>query len=81
MSGCAVCVHDLYQETLEDYNSSVTAVRTSLTAMKVPMEEWPESIRPGSERQTPLPAPAVSRNAFQEMERALEARREAQAQS
>ena len=81
MSGCAICVHDLYQESLEDYNSSVTAVRTSLTAMKVPLEEWPESIRPGSERQTPLPAPAVSLNAFREMERALKARREAQAQS
>lgn len=81
MSGCAVCVHDLYQESLEDYDSSVTAVRTSLTAMKVPVEEWPESIRPGSERQTPLPAPAVSLNAFKEMERALKARRGAQVQS
>jgi hypothetical protein len=81
MSGCAVCVHDLYQESLEDYNSSVAAVRTSLAAMKVPVEDWPESIRPESERQMPLPASAVSLNAFQEMERALKARREAQAQS
>ena len=81
MSGCAVCVHDLYQESLDDYNSSVAAVRASLAAMTVPVEEWPETIRPDSERRTPLPASGVSLSAFQEMERALKARQMAQAQS
>jgi hypothetical protein len=81
MSGCAVCVHDLYQESLDDYNASVTAVCASLTDMKVPEEEWPETIRPGSEKRMSLPASSLSLNAFQEMERALKARREAQAQS
>jgi hypothetical protein len=78
MSGCAVCVHDLYQESLDDYNASVAAVRASLADMKVPEDEWPETIRPGAEKRTSLP-PSLS--AFQEMERALKARREAQAQS
>ena len=78
MSGCAVCVHDLYQESLDGYNASVAAVRASLADMKVPEDEWPETIRPGAEKRTPLP-PSLS--AFQEMERALKARREAQAQS
>jgi hypothetical protein len=81
MSGCAVCVQDLYQESLDDYNASVAAVRASLTDMKVPEDEWPETVRPGAEKQTSLPTSNPSRSAFQEMERALKARREAQAQS
>ncbi|KAH9983158.1 oxidoreductase-like protein [Russula compacta] len=81
MSGCAVCVHDLYQESLDDYNTSVAAVRASLTAMQVPVEEWPEIICPSSERRTSLSAPSISLSAFQEMERALKARRGAQAPS
>jgi Oxidoreductase-like protein, N-terminal len=76
MSGCAVCVHDLYQESLDDYNASVAAIRASLTNMKVPEDEWPETIRPGAEK-----ASSPSLSAFQEMERALKARRGAQAQS
>jgi len=81
MSGCAVCIYDLYQESIDDYNSSVAAVRASLTSMNVPVEEWPESIGPESEKRKPLPASRISMNAFQEMERSLKARREAQAQS
>ena len=81
MSGCAICVHDLYQESLDNYNNSVAAVRASLTDMKVPENEWPETIRPGSEKRMSLPASSLSLSAFQEMERALKARREAQAQS
>jgi hypothetical protein len=79
MSGCAICVHDLYQESLDDYNASVADVRASLTDMKVPEDEWPETIHPGAEKRMSLPASSLS--AFQEMERALKARREAQAQS
>jgi hypothetical protein len=79
MSGCAICVHDLYQESLDEYNDSVVAVRASLTDMKIPEEEWPEAVRPGSEKR--MSVPASSLGAFQEMERALKARREAQAQS
>jgi hypothetical protein len=81
MSGCAVCVHDLYQESLDDYSASVAAVHASLTDMKVPEDEWPEAIRPGTEKRMSLLASNPSLSAFQEMERALKARREAQAQS
>jgi Oxidoreductase-like protein, N-terminal len=77
MSGCAVCVHELYQESLDDYNATVVAVRASLADMKVPEDEWPETIRPGAEKGTSLPASNTSLSAFQEMERALKARREA----
>jgi hypothetical protein len=81
MSGCAICVHDIYQESLDEYNYSVAAVRANLDAMKVPVEEWPETIRPGSEKRTSSQASGVSLSAFEEVERALGARREAQAQS
>ena len=81
MSGCAICVHDLYQESLDDYNTSVAAVRASLADMKVPEDEWPETIRPGSEKQMSVSTSSLSLSAFQEMERALKARREDQAQS
>ncbi|KAI0249753.1 hypothetical protein BJV78DRAFT_1224578 [Lactifluus subvellereus] len=81
MSGCAVCVHDLYQESLDAYRTSVASVRVSLTAMKVPVEQWPETIRPKPEGRTPLPASSVSLSAFEEMERALKVRHEAEAQS
>jgi hypothetical protein len=59
----------------------VLSVRTSLTAMKVPMEQWPETIRPKAEEKMPLLASSVSLNAFEEMERALKARRKAEVQS
>ena len=81
MSGCAVCVHDLYQESLDEYNTSVATVRASLTAMKAPVEEWPETIRPESQGRTTPPLSSVSLSVFKEMERALKARQEAQAQS
>lgn len=81
MSGCAVCVHDLYQESLDAYRASVASVRASLTAMRVPVEQWPETIRPTPEGRTPLLASSVSLSAFEEMERALKARRETEAQS
>jgi len=81
MSGCAVCVHDLYQESLDDYDASVAAVCASLTDMNVPEDEWPETIRPGAEKEIYLPGSNPSLSAFREMERGLKARREAQAQS
>jgi len=57
MSSCAVRVHDLYQESLYAYKTaaSVASVRTSLTFMGVPMEQWPENIRLDSERKTSPP--------------------------
>jgi Oxidoreductase-like protein, N-terminal len=81
MSGCAICVHDLYQESLDAYRASVASIRASLTDMRVPTKQWPETIRPDSEGRTPLPASSVSLSAFEEMERALKARREAEAHS
>ena len=78
MSGCAVCVYDLYQESLDAYRTAVASVRASLASRGVPMEQWPENIRLDLERKT---SPSIILSAFEEMERNLKARREAEAQS
>jgi hypothetical protein len=78
MSGCAVCVYDLYQESLDTYKTAVASVRASLTSMGVRVEQWPENIRLDLERKT---SPQIILSAFEEMEQKLKARREAEAQS
>jgi hypothetical protein len=76
MSGCAVCVYDLYQESLDAYKTAVVSIRASLTSMGVPVEQWPENIRVDLERKT---TPSIILSAFEEMERELKARRKAEA--
>jgi hypothetical protein len=78
MSGCAFCVYDLYQESLDAYKTAVASVRASLTSMGVPMEQWPGNIRHDSERKS---SPSIILSAFEEMERELKTRRKAEAQS
>lgn len=45
MSGCAVCVHDLYNESLEEYNDTMRKMRASLTALGVQESNWPDRVR------------------------------------
>ncbi|KAF5350673.1 hypothetical protein D9756_008733 [Leucocoprinus leucothites] len=74
MSGCAVCVYDLYEESLEAYNEAVEDLRTKLVAVNIPEDEWPKHIR--TRRQTgsntqPAKFASVVMSAFEEMERRL----------
>jgi len=71
MSGCAVCVYDLYQESQNAYREAVGYLRTSLSAMHIPESEWPDSIRENARRTVMPPQQNVSLNAFEEMERRL----------
>ena len=41
MSGCAVCVYDLYEESVDAYRDKMVAFRTKLGEMGVPEDEWP----------------------------------------
>ncbi|KJA26916.1 hypothetical protein HYPSUDRAFT_122532, partial [Hypholoma sublateritium FD-334 SS-4] len=73
MSGCAICVYDLHEESLEAFNEAVTALRGSLTARHIPIAEWPVHIRP---KESAAKAGQDSRkgvilSAFEEMERKL----------
>ncbi|KAG6843133.1 hypothetical protein H0H93_002134, partial [Arthromyces matolae] len=79
MSNCAICVYDLYEESLDDYRKSIANIRTQLTARNIPEKEWPRNLR------SKPSAPLIDRkeavlSAFEEMERALARRRQAEAE-
>lgn len=76
MSGCAVCVYDLYEESLASYEDSITALRKSLGALGIPQDTWPLNVRPDVEKTTPESRKGVILNAFEEMERKLKEKKE-----
>ena len=83
MSGCAVCVYDLYEEALAAYKDSVTTLRAALSARHIPEREWPAHIRTGKATPTTPMATGKSKgavlDAFEEMERALQQKRDKRA--
>lgn len=84
MSGCAICVYDLYEDSLQSYEDSINTVRSNLQAIGVPEGEWPVSIRPGgsagtnsegaSSRSGELERKSQVLSAFEELERLLKAK-------
>lgn len=84
MSGCAICVYDLYEDSLQSYEDSISTVRSNLQAIGVPEGEWPVSIRPGgsagtnsegaSSRSGELERKSQVLSAFEELERSLKAK-------
>ena len=79
MSGCAICVQDLYAEALDEYKKSVESLRTSLTILHIPEDKWPENIQTG--RKQPEVKQSVTLSAFEELERRLKERSQADTQS
>ncbi|KAG2129339.1 hypothetical protein BD769DRAFT_1455863 [Suillus cothurnatus] len=69
MSGCAICVYDLYEESLEAYKESIVALRLSLSALSIPDSEWPDRVRTNTP--TAKKKQEVILDAFEEMERQL----------
>ncbi|KAL5498754.1 hypothetical protein ACEPAH_2109 [Sanghuangporus vaninii] len=47
MSGCAVCVHDLYAEALDAHESTLRSIRSALHDKGVAEETWPRQLRYG----------------------------------
>ena len=79
MSGCAVCVYDLYEETLNTYKEAISSLRNSLSELHIPEDEWPSSIRhPGSSEPTQK---EMVLNAFEEMEKALKLKRQSEVET
>ena len=77
MSGCAVCVYDLYDEDLTEYTTQVTNIRTGLVQMGVPECEWPAEIRTELQDQqggAPKSNNSVALSAFEQLELALKAK-------
>jgi predicted DNA-binding transcriptional regulator len=76
MSGCAVCVYDLYEEALAAYKDSVTTLRAALSARQIPEAQWPAHIRTGNATHTVTEkSKGAVLDAFEEMERALKEKR------
>lgn len=44
MSGCAVCIYDLYMEAKEGYRQSLRTALTQLEEKGVPKELWPVEV-------------------------------------
>ena len=80
MSGCAVCVYDLYDEARQDYIHAMDKLRTELTKIGVPKSQWPADVQgdgqDGDLTPTPRPSQSVTLSAFEELELALKAKRE-----
>ncbi|KDQ60398.1 hypothetical protein JAAARDRAFT_191782 [Jaapia argillacea MUCL 33604] len=79
MSGCAICVYDLYEDSLTAYKSSIESLRTSLSTLKIPEQEWPIEVRtPSGQVEAPMAERTtnVALSAFEEMERRLAEKRE-----
>jgi len=81
MSGCAICIYDLYEESLAAYKDEVDALRKTLTGLKIPESEWPAHIR--LQKSNPVLSTEAHRkekvlSAFEEMERNLALKRQQQ---
>ncbi|KAF8189496.1 oxidoreductase-like protein [Mycena galopus ATCC 62051] len=72
MSGCAICVYDLYEESLAAYKESLAALRSTLTSDGIPEESWPKSIRAGVVAREK----SVTLSAFEELEKSLKAKKD-----
>lgn len=74
MSGCAICVYDLYEDSLDEYKEKLAALRTSLSSLNIPESEWPEKVRTAGAAGGAAKRKDVILNAFEEMEKALKDR-------
>ncbi|KAG8778131.1 hypothetical protein FRC12_025149 [Ceratobasidium sp. 428] len=57
MSGCAVCVYDLYLSSLDDYKQALLDARAQFQSRAVPLSEWPDDVReakPQADDEQPL---------------------------
>lgn len=85
MSGCAVCVYDLYEEALVAYKDSVATLRAALSALDIPEAQWPAHIRSNTRKDIRASPTTTEKSkdavlgAFEEMERALKEKRDKRA--
>jgi hypothetical protein len=86
MSGCAICVNDLYADALTSYQNAVGSLRSSLISAGIPEAEWPTKVQVGTKAASGGASGAsmgamgakagnVALSAFEEMERALAAKK------
>jgi hypothetical protein len=72
MSGCAVCVYDLYFEAMGSYREEMEGVKRRLGEMGVNGSEWPVALRAAeSEAAEGKRTGSVVVEAFEQLEREL----------
>jgi hypothetical protein len=77
MSGCAICVHDLYQNALIEYNESLASLCDTLSKLRIPESDWPVSIRTlTNANKTERRRDIASLSAFEELEKGLREKRQ-----
>ncbi|KAI0646481.1 hypothetical protein C8Q79DRAFT_962846 [Trametes meyenii] len=76
MSGCAVCVYDLYDEARRDYVEALDNLRSKLGGMGVRENEWPPDIRRTHRAPEPAERPDIALSAFEQFEKALKEKKE-----
>ena len=75
MSGCAVCVYDLYEDSLLTYKASLASLRAQLKSMGIPQSEWPSRVKSSNSQAIQRPS-NTSLDAFEAMEKALKAKQQ-----
>ncbi|GJE86603.1 oxidoreductase-like domain-containing protein [Phanerochaete sordida] len=78
MSGCAICVQDLYIEALDEYKKATDSVRASLNALHIPEDRWPPEIQTTGSSQKAKPKLSPVYDAFAELERKLAEKHQAE---
>ena len=79
MSGCAICVYDLYNEASEDYTKAIESLRTSLRTLGISEDKWPPKVRTSQGETKRVEGKKDSAlSAFEEFERQLKMRKEAE---
>ncbi|EMD34837.1 hypothetical protein CERSUDRAFT_140517 [Gelatoporia subvermispora B] len=73
MSGCAICVYDLYNESLDAYTNALSSIRDALAARRVPESTWPPELHTSGSPtlEKPTPQAEVVLSAFEELEARL----------
>ncbi|KAF9652373.1 hypothetical protein BDM02DRAFT_2959503 [Thelephora ganbajun] len=76
MSGCAVCVYDLYEDSLLTYKASITLLGTQLKSMGIQKSEWPSRIKSSPDSRAVQRPSDTSLDAFEAMEKTLKAKQQ-----
>lgn len=65
MSGCAICVYDLYNEALEAYDKDIASLRSALVERGIAESDWPSQLQRKERKKD------VVLSAFEQMELGL----------
>lgn len=72
MSGCAVCVYDLYEDALETYRDELSLTHREFISKNIPKALWPMEIKQleesGRSKKKVMSTGSASMDAFKQLE-------------